>query len=99
MVLGVSSFRGRIASLLFLAVLVSFPAISDEIEPLSICLLEDNLPYSGKATIDGFDYELGAKVAEIMGREFVPVWVSNSCLLYTSPSPRDRTRSRMPSSA
>ena len=25
--------------------------------------------------------------------------VSESCLLYTSPSPRDRTRSRMPSSA
>ena len=26
------------------------------------------------------------------------VWYEN-CLLYTSPSPRDRTRSRMPSSA
>ena len=31
-------------------------------------------------------------------------WISsdylpNTCLLYTSPSPRDRTRSRMPSSA
>ena len=25
--------------------------------------------------------------------------MSSSCLLYTSPSPRDRTRSRMPSSA
>ena len=25
--------------------------------------------------------------------------VTNGCLLYTSPSPRDRTRSRMPSSA
>ena len=25
--------------------------------------------------------------------------IFNSCLLYTSPSPRDRTRSRMPSSA
>ena len=25
--------------------------------------------------------------------------VAKSCLLYTSPSPRDRTRSRMPSSA
>ena len=25
--------------------------------------------------------------------------VNNTCLLYTSPSPRDRTRSRMPSSA
>ena len=27
------------------------------------------------------------------------ILVSTSCLLYTSPSPRDRTRSRMPSSA
>ena len=26
-------------------------------------------------------------------------WLILSCLLYTSPSPRDRTRSRMPSSA
>ena len=26
-------------------------------------------------------------------------WHLNDCLLYTSPSPRDRTRSRMPSSA
>ena len=25
--------------------------------------------------------------------------IDNYCLLYTSPSPRDRTRSRMPSSA
>ena len=25
--------------------------------------------------------------------------IHNACLLYTSPSPRDRTRSRMPSSA
>ena len=30
---------------------------------------------------------------------FVPPNSSNFCLLYTSPSPRDRTRSRMPSSA
>ena len=27
------------------------------------------------------------------------VWFPQPCLLYTSPSPRDRTRSRMPSSA
>ena len=26
-------------------------------------------------------------------------WRGDPCLLYTSPSPRDRTRSRMPSSA
>ena len=30
---------------------------------------------------------------------FPIVWVISACLLYTSPSPRDRTRSRMPSSA
>ena len=29
----------------------------------------------------------------------MPVMISLVCLLYTSPSPRDRTRSRMPSSA
>ena len=32
----------------------------------------------------------------LQGVEFIAV---NTCLLYTSPSPRDRTRSRMPSSA
>ena len=35
------------------------------------------------------------------GRPTVPVFIPEDmpCLLYTSPSPRDRTRSRMPSSA
>ena len=35
------------------------------------------------------------------GAEHSNVWISTdmACLLYTSPSPRDRTRSRMPSSA
>jgi len=30
---------------------------------------------------------------------FMPITKEKTCLLYTSPSPRDRTRSRMPSSA
>ena len=30
---------------------------------------------------------------------FYALWYMGTCLLYTSPSPRDRTRSRMPSSA
>ena len=34
---------------------------------------------------------------KVVGRENLPP--ATSCLLYTSPSPRDRTRSRMPSSA
>ena len=51
----------------------------------------------------------GMKVLEIkdLGTDPVRKWmhfytitaVSEGCLLYTSPSPRDRTRSRMPSSA
>ena len=36
------------------------------------------------------------EIAAQMNEQFVCVKV---CLLYTSPSPRDRTRSRMPSSA
>ena len=32
-------------------------------------------------------------------RVWIPVATSNHCLLYTSPSPRDATLSRMPSSA
>ena len=40
----------------------------------------------------------GGKVAlEWAGKGFTRLY--DSCLLYTSPSPRDRTRSRMPSSA
>ena len=31
--------------------------------------------------------------------KFIRATELNVCLLYTSPSPRDRTRSRMPSSA
>ena len=34
-----------------------------------------------------------------MEREYIMSSSLPSCLLYTSPSPRDRTRSRMPSSA
>ena len=32
-------------------------------------------------------------------RLFDPTFLSNDCLLYTSPSPRDQRGSRMPSSA
>ena len=35
----------------------------------------------------------------IFGFEFDYIVANIICLLYTSPSPRDRTRSRMPSSA
>ena len=42
----------------------------------------------------------GLRLYKLPSNEWVPSITSvTSCLLYTSPSPRDRTRSRMPSSA
>ena len=47
---------------------------------------------------NGFNYtkgRLNIKLAQAFGF----CWGVESCLLYTSPSPRDRQKSRMPSSA
>ena len=40
-----------------------------------------------------------AEFAGMLALKLVPGSKRKTCLLYTSPSPRDRTRSRMPSSA
>ena len=44
-------------------------------------------------------YTTSAEVYQKSMIEMVNTGIWTSCLLYTSPSPRDRTRSRMPSSA
>mgnify|MGYP007111976903 CR=1 FL=1 len=48
------------------------------------------------------DYRNGAVTSQTIvengGFKALLAWL-DACLLYTSPSPRDRTRSRMPSSA
>ena len=44
-----------------------------------------------KPVFDAYTAKTGVQVKFITDKE--------ACLLYTSPSPRDRTRSRMPSSA
>ena len=41
----------------------------------------------------------GSGKAFVAGADIAAIQNMDSCLLYTSPSPRDRTRSRMPSSA
>ena len=51
----------------------------------------DRLILEGKVTINGEIPEIGTKVED---SDQVEV-----CLLYTSPSPRDKRQSRMPSSA
>ena len=67
-----------------------------------------------EAQIDTVEYALVSTHGVASDTQFVKVFVNhppiiqkapppmtkiNVCLLYTSPSPRDRTRSRMPSSA
>ena len=73
---------------------------------------DDWFSYKAKASETKIvDEEELQKAKEVMGdkkyqQEFECDWIANiegavysDCLLYTSPSPRDRTRSRMPSSA
>ena len=43
--------------------------------------------------------ELQNRVAKLFGKEAALFVASGTCLLYTSPSPRDQRGSRMPSSA
>ena len=51
------------------------------------------------ANIDPNLEDAGQSLGARRGRVFRTVTLPLACLLYTSPSPRDRTRSRMPSSA
>ena len=52
----------------------------------------ENFYYFGTYDVD-FNKRTDLDVKDMTAAE------ANNCLLYTSPSPRDRTRSRMPSSA
>ena len=51
-----------------------------------------------QVTVDGFYIDV-TEVTNAQFKAFVEATNYVTCLLYTSPSPRDRTRSRMPSSA
>ena len=52
----------------------------------------------GEGLVD-FSWGIGGKQKVNSSSWILEKWKTNNCLLYTSPSPRDRTRSRMPSSA
>ena len=68
--------------------------------------LKQRLNVSGGHSLKGTLRVSGAKnsalvlmTASLLSEETIELTNIPSCLLYTSPSPRDRTRSRMPSSA
>ena len=72
-------------------------------EPREIQFLKNDNPYAEGSIIACFGNTKVHITATV--EEEVPRWMKGTgkgwvtCLLYTSPSPRDRTRSRMPSSA
>eukprot|EP00656_Telonema_subtile_P033042 TRINITY_DN3643_c0_g1_i2.p1 TRINITY_DN3643_c0_g1~~TRINITY_DN3643_c0_g1_i2.p1 ORF type:complete len:103 (-),score=29.67 TRINITY_DN3643_c0_g1_i2:20-328(-) len=76
------------------AFMILFTAASASISFIVFGMLKQD--YAVPMFIMGFVCTLGGQV----GVDWVVKKYNNSaCLLYTSPSPRDRTRSRMPSSA
>ena len=73
------------------------------LKPEGLCKGEICVPVRDTAAMsNGVAIDL-AEFARVTGRDMVIDAPRNvmamGCLLYTSPSPRDRTRSRMPSSA
>ena len=65
----------------------------------------DDWPNSSKSGVYIFrdrstgDVLLGTQGMSCLEHDECPAWNTRNCLLYTSPSPRDRQKSRMPSSA
>ena len=62
-------------------------------------LLHDDIPGMEVNHQDEPGFEVVTKVNQKFCSLLLPAHNQESCLLYTSPSPRDDNRSRMPSSA
>ena len=78
--------------------LVVVAKVDPRSDPANARILDENARLLGRATVDG--RPLRVERIWIPPRR-VQHWSSytNTCLLYTSPSPRDQRGSRMPSSA
>ena len=59
--------------------------------------------FMGESPAKIFAFQHGVKTegTDVVEYDNIPnyIYINNDCLLYTSPSPRDRQKSRMPSSA
>ena len=73
----------------------------DELDPtdLPLLLVEDIVDTEDDADVAVAGVRLLPALPLVVTRLLLLFLLPVSCLLYTSPSPRDRTRSRMPSSA
>ena len=64
-----------------------------DVTPAAVSQFESGASRPSRETLEELADQLAVPV------EFLSLPLIETCLLYTSPSPRDRTRSRMPSSA
>ena len=64
-----------------------------------IVMTSDGLVIVDACTTDGIDENIQLVVEDFDGARLWVVTDASGCLLYTSPSPRDKRQSRMPSSA
>ena len=92
-----------------------FSKIQSAIAVFSVCILTCNFSFAGadessftptsilvpirSITLEDSSRSLVSEIFKCSGSSDAECFVDVACLLYTSPSPRDRTRSRMPSSA
>ena len=67
--------------------------VTDSIDVVGLSTFGDNLDLNAALDVSGNVRVTGITTLASAGG------ITTTCLLYTSPSPRDRTRSRMPSSA
>ena len=76
---------------------IKFTFEDKNIQPVEVDNIEKGLSILEVAEEN--DVHLNHNCGEVCACSTCHVYVLKGCLLYTSPSPRDRTRSRMPSSA
>ena len=98
-------------NLVYIGRIIRSKGLFDSLEALKL-LKDQRVPFTFRVAGSGPD-EADAREAirrlglaqevtmlgPVFGGDKNRLWLSSDCLLYTSPSPRDRTRSRMPSSA
>ena len=77
--------------------ILTFDDISLAVEDADWCLLVGSIPRG--IVFKGKEIKERADLLQINGGIFTKQGQAIGCLLYTSPSPRDRQKSRMPSSA
>lgn len=63
------------------AMAVALPPGARAAEPLKVCALEHNAPYSSRQSADGFDLATARAVGKKLGREIEVIWVANAARL------------------